>query len=101
MGRSSATWTYSTCPRGLAPAVSFCCCWKFGIGNDFPRGAQADFVLGKFSSEDEDIIAKQLPTACDIAKSFCLAGITITMNQFNKKGAPSNSPKGENSKTTE
>ena len=59
---------------------------KFGIGNDFPRGAQADFVLGKFSAEDEDIITKQLPTACDIAKSFCLAGLTITMNQFNKKG---------------
>ena len=59
---------------------------KFGIGNDFPRGAQADFVLGKFSTEDEAIIEKQLPTACDIVKSFCLAGITITMNQYNKKG---------------
>ena len=63
---------------------------KFGIGNDFPRGAQADFVLGKFSSEDEAIIEKQLPTACEMVKSFCLAGITITMNQFNKKGVPSN-----------
>ncbi len=63
---------------------------KFGIGNDFPRGAQADFVLGKFSAEDESIIEKQLPTACEIVKSFCLAGITITMNQFNKKGFPSN-----------
>ena len=63
---------------------------KFGIGNDFPRGAQADFVLGKFSSEDEAIIEKQLPTACEMVKSFCLAGITITMNQFNKKGIPSN-----------
>lgn len=58
---------------------------KFGIGNDFPRGAQADFVLGKFNAEDEEIIEKQLPTACEIVKSFCLAGITITMNQFNKK----------------
>ena len=59
---------------------------KFGIGNDFPRGAQADFVLGKFCTEDEAIIEKQLPTACEMVKSFCLAGITITMNQFNKKG---------------
>ena len=58
---------------------------KFGIGNDFPRGAQADFVLGKFNAEDEEIIEKQLPTVCEIVKSFCLAGITITMNQFNKK----------------
>ena len=58
---------------------------KVGIGNDFPRGAQADFVLGKFSAEDETLIEKQLPTACDIIKSFCLAGITITLNQYNKK----------------
>ena len=58
---------------------------KFGIGNDFPRGAQADFVLGKFNAEDEAVIEKQLPIACDIVKSFCLAGITITMNQYNKK----------------
>ena len=58
---------------------------KFGIGNDFPRGAQADFVLGKFNAEDEAIIEKQLPTACEIVKSFCLAGVTITMNQYNKK----------------
>ena len=58
---------------------------KVGIGNDFPRGAQADFVLGKFNAEDEGVIEKQLPTACDIVKSFCLAGITITMNQYNKK----------------
>jgi len=62
---------------------------KFGIGNDFPRGGQVDFVLGKFSSEDEILIEKQLPTACEIIKSFCLAGITITMNQFNKKGSGS------------
>ena len=67
---------------------------KFGIGNDFPRGAQADFVLGRFSSEDEAIVEKQLPAACAIVKSFCLAGITITMNQYNKKGIPSIPPQG-------
>lgn len=64
---------------------------KFGIGNDFPRGAQCDFVLGKFDAEDEAIIEKQLPIACEMVKSFCLAGITITMNQFNKKGTPASS----------
>ncbi len=58
---------------------------KFGIGNDFPRGAQVDYVLGKFSAEDETVIVKQLSIACDIIKSFCLAGITITMNQYNKR----------------
>lgn len=62
---------------------------KFGIGNDFARGGQADYVLGRFSAEDEAIIDKHLPTACEIIKSFCLAGLTITMNQYNKKGSGS------------
>lgn len=60
---------------------------KFGIGSDFPRGAQVDYVLGEFNAEDAAIIEKQLPVACDIVKSFCLAGLTITMNQYNKKGS--------------
>lgn len=62
---------------------------KFGIGSDFPRGAQVDYVLGEFNAEDAAIIEKQLPVACDIVKSFCLAGLTITMNQYNKKGSGS------------
>lgn len=62
---------------------------KFGIGSDFSRGAQVDYVLGEFNAEDAAIIEKQLPVACDIVKSFCLAGLTITMNQYNKKGSGS------------
>lgn len=58
---------------------------KFGIGNDFPRGGQVDFVLGRFGAEDEAIIERQLPVACEMIKSFCLAGLAITMNQFNKR----------------
>lgn len=58
---------------------------KFGIGNDFPRGGQVDFVLGRFGAEDETIIERQLPVACEMIKSFCLAGLAITMNQFNKR----------------
>lgn len=62
---------------------------KFGIGSDFPRGAQVDYVLGEFNAEDTAVLEKQLPVACDIVKSFCLAGLTITMNQYNKKGSGS------------
>lgn len=58
---------------------------RFGIGNDFPKGAQIDFVLGHFSAEEEQEIGERVDLACDIIKSFCLAGIAITMNQFNKK----------------
>ena len=58
---------------------------RFGIGNEFPRGGQIDFVLGHFSEEDMQAMPERLETAGEIVKSFCLAGLNITMNQFNKK----------------
>lgn len=58
---------------------------RFGIGNEFPRGGQVDFVLGHFTNEDWKTMDERLETAGEIIKSFCLAGINITMNQFNKK----------------
>ncbi len=58
---------------------------RFGIGNDFPRGGQVDFVLGHFTDEDWKTMDERLKMAGEIIKSFCLAGIDITMNQFNKK----------------
>ncbi len=59
---------------------------RFGIGNDFPRGGQIDYVLGHFSDAEQENMGERLKTAGEIIKSFCLAGINITMNQFNKKG---------------
>ena len=58
---------------------------RFGIGNNFPRGGQIEYVLGSFSDEEKTIMEKPLITSCEIIKSFCLAGIDITMNQFNNK----------------
>ena len=58
---------------------------RFGIGNDFPRGGQIDFVLGHFTEEDMKTMDERVELACEITKSFCLAGINITMNQYNKK----------------
>lgn len=58
---------------------------RFGIGNDFPRGGQVDYVLGQFTEEELKTIDERLTSAGEIIKSFCLAGINITMNQFNKK----------------
>ena len=58
---------------------------RFGIGNDFPRGGQIDYVLGHFSEEEQAALPQRLETAGEIVKSFCLAGIDITMNQFSKK----------------
>ena len=58
---------------------------RFGIGNDFPRGGQVDFVLGHFGEEDLARMDERVGMACEAIKSFCLAGIQITMNQYNKK----------------
>ena len=58
---------------------------KFGIGNDFPRGAQVDFVLGRFGLDDEKIIAEKLPVCVDAVKSFALSGLQFAMNHYNGK----------------
>ena len=58
---------------------------RFGIGNEFPRGGQIDWVLGHFDEEAMKILPERIEMAGEIIKSFCLAGINITMNQFNKK----------------
>ncbi len=58
---------------------------RFGIGNDFPKGGQIDFVLGAFSEEDLKTMDERVDRAIEIIKSFCLAGLEITMNQFNGK----------------
>lgn len=59
---------------------------RFGIGNDYPRGGQVDYVLGTFSEEErKNVIDPQIEKAVEMIKSFCLAGIQITMNQFNRK----------------
>lgn len=58
---------------------------RFGIGSEFNRGGQIDFVLGKFSEEDEKLKKERIEVVCEIIKSFCLAGLQITMNQFNNK----------------
>ena len=58
---------------------------RFGIANDFPRGGQIDFVLGHFSEDDRKLLPERLETAGEIVKSFCLAGLSNTMNQYNNK----------------
>lgn len=58
---------------------------RFGIGNDFPRGTQIDFVLGQFTEEDLKTMDERVAVACEMVKSFVLAGLEITMNQYNKK----------------
>lgn len=58
---------------------------RFGVGNNFPRGCQADFVLGQFEDEDLKKMDERIAVACDMIKAFCLSGITFAMNNYNNK----------------
>ena len=70
---------------------------RVGIGNDFPRGSQVDYVLGCFSDEEREILQPSIDTAGDIIKSFVLAGVNITMNQYNKRKLSPPPPSSETS----
>jgi len=56
---------------------------RFGIGSDYPKGHQVDYVLGQWSDEQRKIIDPKIKKAGEAIKSFALAGPQITMNQYN------------------
>ena len=58
---------------------------RFGIGNDFPRGCQVDYVLGNFSLDERQKLPTRIDVAIDALKTFCLDGINIAMNTFHNK----------------
>lgn len=62
---------------------------RMGIGSDFQRGQQVDWVLGKYTNEDMRTLQPSIDEAVEIIRSFVLAGLDITMNQFNKLGKKS------------
>ena len=61
------------------------CRLRFGIGNTFSRGGQVDYVLSPFEPEELAAMPDRIKQATEVVKSFCLAGVDITMNQFNHK----------------
>jgi len=58
---------------------------RVGIGNNFARGYQVDYVLGRFTREEEKIFIEKIPQAVEMIKSFVQAGATETMNRYNNK----------------
>jgi len=59
---------------------------RFGIGNDFAKGYQVDYVLGRWNSEETKALLPRIKEAVEMIKSFILIGPDRTMNVFNKKG---------------
>lgn len=58
---------------------------RMGIGNDYAKGKQVDWVLGHYSEEDMKILQPSIDLAGDIIKSFVLSGLGFTMNEYNNK----------------
>ncbi len=58
---------------------------RFGIGADYSKGAQINYVLGQWQPEEESKLKERLDLCTEIIKSFCLQGIDRTMNLYNGK----------------
>jgi peptidyl-tRNA hydrolase, PTH1 family len=57
---------------------------RFGIGSDFQKGQQVDYVLSNFTQKEFEELPPIMDKAEDIVKSFCTIGPERTMNFFNK-----------------
>ena len=68
---------------------------RFGIGNEYPKGGQVNFVLGKWNSDELKIILPRIELAVEAIKDFGLMGIEKTMNAYN---SPSPKPSEGRSK---
>ncbi len=56
---------------------------RFGLGDNYPKGRQIEFVLGYFSGEEKLVLGDLIARAIEMIKSFALQGVQRTMNQFN------------------
>lgn len=58
---------------------------RFGIGREFQRGGQIDYVLGKFPAEEQAMLPERLATAAEAVKAYCLSGLSFAMTRYNNK----------------
>jgi len=58
---------------------------RVGIGDDFARGYQSDYVLGKWTKAEEKIMIQKVETAVQMIKSFGTIGIELTMTTYNNR----------------
>ena len=56
---------------------------RFGIGNNFPKGMQADFVLGKWQPTEIPTVKIKIEKSIEVIENFAAIGIEKTMNLIN------------------
>ena len=58
---------------------------RFGVGNEFAKGRQVDYVLGEWSVEELETLPERLKTACEFIRGFSPIGLAQTMSNWNNK----------------
>ncbi len=72
---------------------------RIGVGSNFRKGTQVDYVLGTWDQEEKKFLAERIPIVIDMIKSFAFAGLERTMTAFNKAGkVPSQAKESESEK---
>ena len=61
------------------------CRFRFGVGAEFSKGRQVDYVLGEWNTEEESAMTERIEKGIELIKSFATAGLANTMNTFNGK----------------
>lgn len=59
--------------------------FRFGVGANYSKGRQVDYVLGEWNKEENSSLIERLPTSSKVITSFGTAGLANTMNTFNGK----------------
>src|SRR5688572_9735882 len=58
---------------------------RFGIGNHYPKGMQAEYVLGKWTKEELPLVKLKIEKSVEVIENFIFTGIERTMTEVNKK----------------
>ncbi|MGJ8661789.1 MAG: aminoacyl-tRNA hydrolase, partial [Bacteroidota bacterium] len=58
---------------------------RFGVGNEFNKGQQVDYVLGEWSPEEKETLEKRIEVATEFIKSYSTIGLQLTMTNWNNK----------------
>ncbi|WP_093980534.1 aminoacyl-tRNA hydrolase [Arenibacter algicola] len=56
---------------------------RFGVGSDFGKGKQIDYVLGEWNQEEKDALGERYERVNALIRSFVLSGVNRTMNEYN------------------
>jgi PTH1 family peptidyl-tRNA hydrolase len=56
---------------------------RFGIGNDYPRGMQSEFVLGRWTATETPIVRMKIEKSVEVIENYIVMGLERAMNQVN------------------